>query len=242
MDEAVELAAVLLECDEVRGPEAQSRLLRTLLGDVANRGDYDPLLLRRLEGLLGDDVVSKATAVHSAAAALSAASNRSRPVSDQWDLVLTAPVDLPRRHGIRRRTGATLRIAIAAARKRVRLYSPFITAPGIAMLAEALEVACSHGADIELTAPETAHVPHLLTDALPDLVRRRTTVREVRVGLQQWPHLKVVTVDGTRAYVGSANLTAPGLGGGNLELGVLIDGEQVRAIDALLDLILEPLP
>src|SRR5262249_45304224 len=52
-----------------------------------------------------------------------------------------------------------------------------------------------------------------------------------------WPHLKVVTVDGSAAYVGSANLTGPGLVGRNLELGVLVRGPQVRSIERTLDVI-----
>jgi len=46
-----------------------------------------------------------------------------------------------------------------------------------------------------------------------------------------------VTADGSAAYVGSANLTGPGLNGAsNLELGVLVHGPEVAAIDNLLDL------
>ena len=52
-----------------------------------------------------------------------------------------------------------------------------------------------------------------------------------------WPHLKVVTVDGRAAYIGSANITGPGLVGRNLELGVLVRGQQVEAIERTLDLI-----
>lgn len=48
-----------------------------------------------------------------------------------------------------------------------------------------------------------------------------------------WAHLKVLTADGTHAYLGSANFTGPGLGGANLELGVLVAGGQVQTIDAI---------
>ena len=51
-----------------------------------------------------------------------------------------------------------------------------------------------------------------------------------------FPHLKVMTVDGVAAYIGSANLTAAALEGRNLELGVLAHGKQVEAIDEFLDI------
>ena len=48
-------------------------------------------------------------------------------------------------------------------------------------------------------------------------------------------HLKVMVVDSSSAYVGSANLTAAGLGGRNLELGVVVRGRRVRVIETILD-------
>lgn len=51
-----------------------------------------------------------------------------------------------------------------------------------------------------------------------------------------FPHLKVMTVDGITAYVGSANLTAAALEGRNLELGVLVSGDPVSVIDEFLDM------
>jgi phosphatidylserine/phosphatidylglycerophosphate/cardiolipin synthase-like enzyme len=49
-------------------------------------------------------------------------------------------------------------------------------------------------------------------------------------------HLKVMVVDSSTAYAGSANLTAAGLAGRNLELGVVVSGAQVAVIDRILDL------
>jgi phosphatidylserine/phosphatidylglycerophosphate/cardiolipin synthase-like enzyme len=44
-----------------------------------------------------------------------------------------------------------------------------------------------------------------------------------------------MVVDGSAAYIGSANITAAGLAGRNLELGVLVRGSQVAVIDRILD-------
>ena len=50
-----------------------------------------------------------------------------------------------------------------------------------------------------------------------------------------WPHLKVVAIDGTRAYIGSANMTGRALEGRNLELGVLVTGPRVAQIETVVD-------
>jgi phosphatidylserine/phosphatidylglycerophosphate/cardiolipin synthase-like enzyme len=51
-------------------------------------------------------------------------------------------------------------------------------------------------------------------------------------------HAKFCMVDGKQAYIGSANLTRPGLGE-HLELGVLVEGVLVRQLKALWDHLLE---
>jgi phosphatidylserine/phosphatidylglycerophosphate/cardiolipin synthase-like enzyme len=53
-------------------------------------------------------------------------------------------------------------------------------------------------------------------------------------------HLKVMVVDASTAYIGSANITAAGLAGRNLELGVLVRGGRVDLIDRILDLYRAP--
>ena len=47
-------------------------------------------------------------------------------------------------------------------------------------------------------------------------------------------HLKVVTADAVTAYVGSANMTAAALLGRNIELGVLLTGDEVAVIERVL--------
>lgn len=51
-----------------------------------------------------------------------------------------------------------------------------------------------------------------------------------------FPHLKVMTVDGMAAYIGSANLSDAALTGRNLKFGVLVHGSQVHVVDAFLNL------
>ena len=51
-----------------------------------------------------------------------------------------------------------------------------------------------------------------------------------------WAHLKVLSSDATAAYIGSANVTRAGIGGQNLELGILVRGNAVATVEKVLDL------
>ena len=54
-----------------------------------------------------------------------------------------------------------------------------------------------------------------------------------------WVHLKALTSDSRAAYIGSANVTAAGLAGPNLELGILVRGPAVGVVERVLDLFRE---
>jgi hypothetical protein len=51
-----------------------------------------------------------------------------------------------------------------------------------------------------------------------------------------WAHLKLLSSDATAAYIGSANVTQAGIGGQNLELGILVRGNAVATVETVLDL------
>ena len=51
-----------------------------------------------------------------------------------------------------------------------------------------------------------------------------------------WAHLKVLSSDASAAYIGSANVTQAGIGGQNLELGILVRGKAVATVEKVLDL------
>ena len=57
-------------------------------------------------------------------------------------------------------------------------------------------------------------------------------------GDQSFPHLKLLVVDGVRAYIGSANLTYAALTT-NYEVGALVDGDAVHVYERLLDEVLQ---
>ena len=74
---------------------------------------------------------------------------------------------------------------------------------------------------------------------LMDSLRREGHSHQVRVRYFDvdgpWAHLKVLVSDSASAYVGSANLTGPAIGGANLELGVLVGGLAATEIERLLE-------
>lgn len=55
------------------------------------------------------------------------------------------------------------------------------------------------------------------------------------------PHLKLIAADGTRAYIGSANLTWPALTS-SAEVGALVQGEPVHVLERWFDGLVAPAP
>lgn len=158
---------------------------------------------------------------------------RSVEIDDPWDLVVTLPPGARFPQGLERSTGETLLHLITGATGSVRLIAPFIDQQGLGFLSDALAGATNRGARVEILLPtRSTHAP----DALGELVsyieeQGRADSLEVATFRTDapWAHLKVLTVDGAKAYVGSANVTGPGLVGANLEMGVLVRGPKGRS-------------
>jgi len=96
----------------------------------------------------------------------------------------------------------------------VELFNPQSWAPAEGAIASLTDAIAERG------NPEMFHLVHVVNDA-------------------PFAHLKVMVVDGTMAYIGSANITAAGLAGRNLELGVLVHGNEVQVIESVLDLFID---
>lgn len=159
--------------------------------------------------------------------------------SAHWELVATRPTGIPAPTGLRRGTGETLLHLAARAHRRIRLAAPFMDETGLTFLREAIVGATQRGVTVEIFAPTRGAHAQAPLQALSERVAQegnpsRLRMTSMRFGAP-WAHLKVMTRDGLSAYVGSANMTRPGLFGANLELGVIVQGDQVRVIDELLD-------
>jgi phosphatidylserine/phosphatidylglycerophosphate/cardiolipin synthase-like enzyme len=112
---------------------------------------------------------------------------------------------------------------------------------GLGTIVSALAAATSRGVAVDLAYREetTAVVTSVVTGAVADKGSAAMLRLRPLIANDNFPHLKVLTIDGSAAYIGSANLTWAALVY-NVELGVLVDGPAVTALDQLFDLMVEP--
>lgn len=163
------------------------------------------------------------------------------------DLVITAPVPYAEEFAYAVRARSTLGVVIqllATADRQVILAAPFLQAEPVlevGVLAWALRAALSRGVSVGLmTTRQNLDLP---------LVRafHRRYPAQFRLYHPAFPtsdlsklgsHAKFCIQDDRAAYVGSANLTAPALGGGDaqsrvhFEMGLLVEGAVARQLAA----------
>ena len=162
--------------------------------------------------------------------------HRARPDRrDRWFPVMSG-TNLDR-DTFERRTGETLIGLIARARVRLRLFSAYVDGPGLRALEPALAGATNRGVNVDLITVrrlEREGSPAVL-DSLLHSAGERSRLRLHRLeGMTWFPHLKLLTADGTAAYIGSANMTFAGMTT-NFEVGALVEGDAVIAFEALVD-------
>lgn len=141
--------------------------------------------------------------------------------------------------GVRRGTAETIIGILTEARAYLRLVAPFIDEDGMRILGPPIAAATSRGVSVTIlfskwTAWEQAAVSTLKREVNSAGTWNNVALLRARE-LFPWPHLKVLVVDGTTAYVGSANVTGAALGGRNVELGVLLRGAKVQGVIGVLD-------
>ena len=222
--------------------DAAKLLARTISGESVSESELtanglEPRLVEVLRGAVSanpDDI--KLACEKGAAWVLG---RRSAQRSDSWALVAslgTAKTPAGLRHG----TAETFISLIMGASSRVRFIAPYVDSAGVAVLSDAITAALQRGVVIEVFEPKDWPPSKVAINELrrvakdADLAHRLHTVDVASEG--PWPHLKVLVADGDAAYIGSANITAAALAGRNLELGVIVRGEQVQVIDQILDL------
>jgi hypothetical protein len=160
-------------------------------------------------------------------------------VAPFWAPVATLPSELrtllrppPLRH-----TAGVLLDLVDGATQEVRLAAPFVDVDAVEFLADSLLGAGRRSATV-IVITSVGQSVHFL-----ELARRWNAGPEVRGGLRVHEvqthlsslglHAKVLVVDSERGYVGSANLTAAGLGR-HVEIGVELAGPQVAALTRVL--------
>lgn len=156
-----------------------------------------------------------------------------------WAPVGTIPGRLRRRvvvPGLRQTAGILLDI-IDHARDRLWMTAPFVERTGIEFLRDAIIGALARGTTVVLiTRPDTIghHAIAPLITRVEDEGATGLTVVEVETETSELgSHAKVCLADDEVCYIGSANLTAHGLGR-HLELGARLYGPDVAIIRAAL--------
>jgi phosphatidylserine/phosphatidylglycerophosphate/cardiolipin synthase-like enzyme len=165
---------------------------------------------------------------------------RSVTIADPWELVASLPGGTPLPPGLRRTTGETLVQLAVGATRTLRLAAPFIDHVAIAFLADSLAAATARGVSLEVLLPiRSTHAGSALA-GLERIIRAEGDIARLSVAALQddapWAHLKVLSADAIAAYIGSANVTGAGIGGRNLELGILVRGTAVATVEKVLDL------
>jgi phosphatidylserine/phosphatidylglycerophosphate/cardiolipin synthase-like enzyme len=165
---------------------------------------------------------------------------RSVTVAEPWELVASLPARTPLPIGLRRTTGETLVQLAVGATRTLRLAAPFIDQVAITFLADSLAAATARSVSLEVLLPtRSTHAGSALGE-LEQIIRTEGDITRLSVAALRddapWAHLKVLSADATAAYIGSANVTAAGIGGRNLELGILVRGIAVATVEEVLDL------
>lgn len=240
MQEAELVGGVLFNADD---PVAAAKILVQLLTSVqpdfalARGAGLEPVLVESLKRKLPTDRGSLEMACATGAAWV--LGWRSSMTEELWEAVASLPVGVPLPPGLRRTTGETMIGLASTARTRIRFAAPYIDETGIGFLTDSIVAATERGVTVELFDPRSWEPARAATAALSEAVAANgdpTRFRLVRTAADApFAHLKVMVVDASAAYIGSANITGAGLAGRNLELGVLVRGGQVAVIDRILD-------
>lgn len=154
-------------------------------------------------------------------------------------LVITAPAEMigPLAYSARcRQTLGVLTELIATASDRLIISAPFLqpgTGISAGVLNAALRAALQRGVSVELVTTgqslsglDIASFRRAATGHLR-ISRPTTNVLDPKI---LGSHAKFCVADGDAAYIGSANLTGPGLTG-HIELGVLVRGPLAKQVE-----------
>jgi phosphatidylserine/phosphatidylglycerophosphate/cardiolipin synthase-like enzyme len=228
---------------DVRDPAATELTLVELLTSPpdpfrAREAGLEPRLVETLRKSLPDDRRSVEMACARGAAWV--LGRRSVATDTNWEVVASLPGGAALPVGLRRTTGETMIGLASTAQGRIRFAAPYVDESGISYLIDSIVSATQRGVTVEVFDPPAWEPARAAISALADAVAAggdSARFHLVRAAVDApFAHLKVMVVDASAAYVGSANITAAGLAGRNLELGVLVRGAEVSVIDRILDL------
>lgn len=245
MDDAELVGGVLFDAADpyAAASDLTGLLLAARLDPIAaRRAGFDRDLVEVVRLRLGGDQDRISIACSLGAAWVMG--RRSVAAPEPWDLVASLPPGTRLPPGLHRTTGETLMGLVVGAATAVRLVSPFIDRLGLDFLGDAIASATLRDVRVEVLLPtRSTHAAQALSQLRQTIVDHgrpeRLTISTLRTDAP-WAHLKVLTSDSTAAYIGSANVTGPGISGPNLELGVLVRGPAVVVVERILDEFRQP--
>lgn len=165
----------------------------------------------------------------------------------QFDLVITAPAPFAEELAYAVRARSTLGVLIellAAAERRIIFAAPFVQTEAVlelGVLGSAILAALDRGVYVDiLSTHENLRLPVVQAYARkhPEKVTLYYPAFPMSDCSQLGSHAKFCIQDDQAAYVGSANLTAPGLGGSaqktryHFEMGLLVRGAPATQLAA----------
>jgi PLD-like domain len=160
---------------------------------------------------------------------------RSAAAASSWEPVVSGRGLDPKTFD--RLTAETMIGLIMGARREIRLFGAYVDRGGLRALSYALIEAMRRGSlcafGYRYESDRTGAVDDLVRSVEEARMQERCLVFPITDDLA-FPHLKLLAVDGERAYIGSANVTFPALTT-NLELGALVEGPDVRVYEQLFD-------
>jgi phosphatidylserine/phosphatidylglycerophosphate/cardiolipin synthase-like enzyme len=210
----------------VLDPIEENRAVLAAVGvDTDDARDFLQLLPKDPDGVEGICELARAWAL----------GRSSQAPAPRWQPVVTSgEVDAT---GIDRMTAETMIALIVGARRRLRIFSPFLDARGLDVLAVSLTAATRRGVKATVGYARAGNrgnaVEQLQRRILDGGDARNLTAVPIESD-RPFPHLKLIAADGERAYIGSANLTWPALTS-NAEIGALVDGEPVQILERWFD-------
>ena len=168
-------------------------------------------------------------------------------MDESIEFVITIPEPFGAELAYKTRTRTTLGVLTqltASARQRIVLAAPFIQVEGSLIqgpLAEALQAVLRRGVQVDIVSTAQSLQSLKRVEWLNPLHKNlhffqpKTNIeKEKRLG----SHAKFCIADETAAYVGSANLTGPGLAE-NLEMGFLVHGKYAKQISDFWNVLVE---
>lgn len=134
-----------------------------------------------------------------------------------------------------------LRDLILSARTSVLIVAPYLSPAGMRALKNSLGVAAQNGAAVrlvtgDLDADEEQNrkaVRELISGDVGQLIAGRLRVLTAAESMPVLLHAKLIVIDGSRGYLGSANLSWRGMES-NFEIGVSLGERQAESLEDLI--------